>query len=396
MKIIQVINNIHMELMTSELSNNIGLHGGTSGVALFIAYYDRIIHKKNDVNQRVVDIMKHNIECIDSGNLVHTICNGISGFGWLCEHLKQIGMLKRENIEFLNDIDPFLHRMMMTDLKQGNYDFLHGALGVGTYFLSRIDKKGVSKYLEELLTWFEKTGISCDNGATKWMSVLKKETGEEEGYNISLSHGISSIAAFLIQLHKLNIEAERVRVLLNRTITYILDQIIYKEGNISFFPTYSKENNIEDYYSRLGWCYGDLGISHTLWQAAIVLKNKEWENTAIKILRYNSNRRDLNINGINDAGLCHGSSGIAHIFWNLFINTELQEFNKTTDYWIHITMQMAKYYDGLAGFKAWRREKVGGPEKSDTLLEGISGIGLFLLTYLKSDEITWDKCIMLS
>ena len=70
---LQVIENIHDEFMVSEFSDNIGLHAGTSGVALFLAYYDRIILQKNKIGQRVVDILEHNIEQINSGNQQHTI-----------------------------------------------------------------------------------------------------------------------------------------------------------------------------------------------------------------------------------------------------------------------------------------------------------------------------------
>ena len=394
-KYIRIIEDINRELRTSELSDNIGLHAGASGIALFIAYYDRIINRKTEVSQRVLDIMEHNVKLINSGYRQHTICSGISGFGWLCEHLRKRGMLDREDIDFLDDLDPFLYRMMIDDIQAGKYDFLHGALGVGTYFLTRFNKKEVPVYLEELLSALEKSGIPCENGAVKWISVLKAETGEK-GYNICLSHGMSSIAAFLIRLHQLDFETERVERLLTQTITYILDQITYTEGNISYFPSYSKESSKGNSYSRLGWCYGDLGIAHILWQAAVILNNKEWEDTALRILRHTANRRDLEINGIQDAGLCHGSAGVAHTFWNFYLKTEVQEFREATDYWLQVTMQMRKYDDGLAGFKAFRKEEYGGPEKSDSFIEGIAGIGIALLSHLKSDESAWNECLMLS
>jgi lantibiotic modifying enzyme len=395
LKYIQVIENIHQELMISELSANIGLHAGTSGLALFLAYYDRIILRKNEISTRLMDILEHNIKQIDSGNRLHTICNGISGFGWLCEHLRKLKMLNQEDIKFLDDLDPFLYRQMITDIRTENYDYLHGALGVGTYFLSRCDKEETAQYLDDLLTELENSAIPCENGAVKWLSVLDHETGEK-GFNISLSHGMSSIAAFLLRLYLLNFETERVSRLLSQTITYIIDQITYAEGSISYFPSYSKENSSGYYYSRLGWCYGDLGIAHVLWQAAVALNNKDWQNTALKVLHHNTNRRNLLENGIRDAGLCHGSAGVAHIFRSLYLNTRIPEFRDTADYWLNITKQMAKYTDGLAGFKAWRTEKFGGDVKSDTLLEGIAGIGLVLLSLLKTDEMKWDECFMLS
>ena len=97
-KEIEVIENIHRELMKCELSDDIGLHAGTSGIALFLTYYNRIIHGKSEANVRVMDILKHNIKRIDAGERQHTICNGISGFGWLCEHLRKLCVLNREEL----------------------------------------------------------------------------------------------------------------------------------------------------------------------------------------------------------------------------------------------------------------------------------------------------------
>ena len=94
--------------------------------------------------------------------------------------------------------------------------------------------------------------------------------------------------------------------------------------------------------------------------------------------------------------LCHGSAGVAHIYWNLFLNTHVPEFLETVDFWLNVTMQMAKNNNCLTGLKTWRNKKFGGSMKLDTLLEGISGIGLVFLSYLKSDEIVWDESILLS
>lgn len=396
LKYIQVINDINQVLRASELSENIGLHSGTSGIALFLAYYDRIICQKTNISQRVLNILEHNVAQINSGVQLHTICNGISGFCWLCEHLRKQGMLREEDIEFLNDLDSFLYQRMIADIRMGIYDFLHGALGIGAYFLTRFNKKEVPLYLEELLSELEKLGVSCENGAIKWMSVLNAKNGGS-GFNISLSHGMSSIIAFLVRLYQLNFETERVNKLLNGAIIYILDQMANTDKYLSYFPSVSKESVLINYQSRLGWCYGDLGIAHVLWQAGVILKNKDWENTALQILHHTTNRRDLQKNHIKDARFCHGSAGVVHIFNNLYLKTGLQEFRDTADYWLQITMQMAKYNDGLAGFKAWRKEEYGGPENSFSLLDGISGIGMVLLSHqFDIIDTNWDACFMLS
>jgi len=309
--------------------------------------------------------------------------------------LRKLGAINRDDIAFLDDLDSFLYGQMMDNMKFGNYDYLHGALGVGTYFLDRLDKKEVSGYLNDLLTELEKSGIPCENGAVKWMSILDAET-RKIGCNISLSHGMSSIAAFLIRLHQVNFETQRVETLLSRTIQFILDQITYSEGGISYFPAYSKENSAGNYYSRLGWCYGDLGIVCVLRNAALALHNKEWEEIALKVLLHTCNRRDIDENGIRDACLCHGSAGVAYIFGDLYVKTHIKEFKEASDYWLDVTLQMAKYPDGLAGFKTFYLEKYGGLENSETLLEGVAGIGLALLSFLDDRATSWNECFMLS
>lgn len=393
---ILAIEHIRKELMNYELPESIGLQGGTSGIALFLAYYDRIIGGTNNLSPRIMEILEHNIETINAGSHQSAICNGMAGFGWLCEHLRKLGMLSGESVKFLNDIDPFLHNKMIADMRQGEYDYLYGAVGVASYFVSRFEKKWVPDYLREMLTELEKSSIECEDGSVKWISTLKSETGEK-GYNISLSHGMSSIAALLIRLFQLNIETERVRKLLTGTVKYIIDQITYAEGSLSYFPSYSKESNSSgERSSRLGWCYGDLGVAHVLRRAAVVLENKEWEDTAITVLLHNSKRRELHENNIWDAGVCHGSSGIAHIFWNLYLNTGIETFKETTDYWLDVAIEMAKHPDGLAGYKAWCTERFGGYQKSYSLLTGISGIGLVFLSRLDRNGTTWDESLMLS
>jgi len=391
---LQIIEKIYKELSTTRLTNNIGLHAGSSGIALFIAYYDRIVNREESINQRILDIINHNIECINLGERQQSICSGISGFGWLCEHLKNLHAFNEKNIEFLKDLDVYLFSKMILDIKNGNYDYLHGALGVGTYFLTRFYRKEISDILILLLCELEKSGTHCENGAIKWISNLNIEG--KKGCNISLSHGMSSIAAFLIRLHQIKFEVERVDKLLIQTIVYIIDQITYTDNSISFFPTYSKESSLDNHYSRLGWCYGDLGISYILLEAALVLNNKEWEIIALRILLHSCKRRDLHKNGIRDAGLCHGSAGISHIFWNLYLKTQIQEFRIASDYWLNITMQMFNNDDELLGFKAWRTEESGGPIISNTLLEGLAGIGLAFLSRISGDKLSWDECIMLN
>jgi hypothetical protein len=105
-------------------------------------------------------------------------------------------------------------------------------------------------------------------------------------------------------------------------------------------------------------------------------------------------RRNLQENYVMDAGLCHGTAGIGHIFYRMWRNTRMLEFKNAADYWMNETLKMAKFEDGLTGYKTWHGKS--GWINSYGLLEGIAGIGLALLTYYYEIEPTWDECLLLS
>ena len=170
-----------------------------------------------------------------------------------------------------------------------------------------------------------------------------------------------------------------------------------KVNKISYFPVWINEkNNTPSESSRLAWCYGDLGISMALYQVSKVTDNKILEKLAIEVLLNASNRRNLVSEQVIDAGLCHGTAGIAHIFNRMYRNTGIEKFKETSDFWIEETLKMAKFDDGLAGYKAWHTEKYGGWVNEYGLLEGIAGIGLALISAVSDIEPKWDECLLLS
>lgn len=73
----------------------------------------------------------------------------------------------------------------------------------------------------------------------------------------------------------------------------------------------------------------------------------------------------------------------------------MDECKHAAAYWIEQTLDMAKFTDGLAGYKTWQGG-VLGYETRYGLLEGIAGIGLVLLSYYYEIEPTWDECLLLS
>jgi lantibiotic modifying enzyme len=378
---------------TPDLKENIGLMGGKIGVALFYFYYAKFLGEDQYADHGV-ELISDVFDVINKDFTYHTHAAGLAGIGWTVEHLAQNDFIDTDTNEILADLDPFLHKTMIYDIQNQNYDFLHGAVGNGVYFLSRITSEKSKDYLKELIDQMDRTSHKDEDGARKWLSTLNIEDGTK-GYNLSLSHGIASIVAFLGKVLETGIYHEKVSDLLNGAVQYLLKYKLDREKFPSNFPSWIRESEPLS-GSRLAWCYGDLGISTALWQAAQSAGNKDWEKIAVDVLLDSTARKDLKENTVLDAGLCHGAVGIMHIYNRAYHYTGIDTFKELALYWAEQTLNLAGFEDGYAGYKAWRTEKYGGWTPEAGFLEGIAGIGLAFISMLSGIEPKWDRALFIS
>jgi lantibiotic modifying enzyme len=386
------------KILSSEIAPGIGLLSGISGQIITCSE----LFLLEDMSQQWLDHLHQELEKrLIHEEFVTTHCNGLAGIGWLYEYLHQRQIIEYDTNVLLEDFDLYLEHKLKYFMTVHSYDFLHGGVGIAFYFAKRAAKKAtLVSVLNQFLEDLEKTGIQQDDNTIKWISVLGEQDKRPQlGYNISLSHGMASIVAVLAKLYNITgIDKEKTEQLLRGVVQYILAQEIDKDKYGSYFAGFALESTPTIVKSRLAWCYGDLGIAVALYQAGIVLKENNWINKSLEILGYAAkHRKTLVDNMVNDAGLCHGTAGIGHIFYRMWWNTKLPEFKAAADYWFDQTLKMAKFENGLAGFKTLEVPN-GKPEWVNRygLLDGISGICLALLTYYYEIEPTWDECLLLS
>ena len=95
---------------------------------------------------------------------------------------------------------------------------------------------------------------------------------------------------------------------------------------------------------------------------------------------------------LNDCGICHGSAGVAMMFRRFYLETQEKIFHDAWIHWINFTLNFKRFDDGLAGFKTFE----SGEWKNDfSLLTGISGIGLALLSFVRDDSQEWDELFLM-
>ena len=378
---------------------DIGVVAGISGIALFQFYYSKFldVDEHSEIGAEMISTC---IEKINDGYSFPTYCNGIAGLGWAIQHLKTKDFIDVDCDDLLSQFDEYLYNQMKFDFKRGNYDFLHGALGYAFYFLSRYKhtedpelKKRYQSYLSESISALEKLAIS-ESATLKWKSTLDIQKGNQ-GYNLSLSHGISSILNFLSRLHAIETFRDATEKLVIGSANYILGFEKKDQENLSLFPSWIEKGIPLEYNSRLAWCYGDLGIGLSIWRAGMSLEDKTMQQHALKILDHTTARKLPDETLVNDAGVCHGSYGNAMIYQRLFRKSGNKSFAKSFDFWMEDGLQKAIHKDGYAGYKQWSAlEKSWTPELS--LLEGVAGIGLVIIDYLSEEPNLWDECLLIS
>ena len=371
---------------------SISLMSGKTGIALFLYYYGRLVNEEIYFDH-ATELISDVFEQINDGRTYFSFAGGLSGIAWAVNHLSQKGFVDIDEKDPFEEIDEFLSSMMMLEIRKGNFDYLHGAIGVGLYFLSVLNDRRKS-YLRKLIDELDLISYKDENGGICWISSMIHDN-DRKACNLGLSHGLASIIRFLGKAYKNGISEDRSLLLLNGAVEFLLNSRQDPYACLSFFPNWVLDDHTPQ-SSRLAWCYGDLGIAASLYSAAGDVASNEWTETAIRILKHSASRSDIQNNGIKDAGLCHGTAGVAHIFNRLYNNTHVIEFQKAAEYWFEESLKMAKFFDGLAGYQCYISDTNTNYINQAGFLEGIAGIGLALLGAVSCTEPDWDHALLLS
>ncbi len=385
------LDSIYKAIQNESLSGDTGLMGGSSGVALFLFYYAKF-KEHDEVLEYAQKWIEHSIENISFRQL--GLAGGGTGVLWALNHLIDNGFVDHDKSELLNFTDD-LYQKACQLIENGKYDYLHEGLGVVLYLLD-LDYPKQKSNMENIVNILERCAIQDDEG-TRWASIIDSTKSPKNVYNLSMSHGISSIMVILSKIYQKGYSTQMSKNLIHGIVQYITNHK-NQDTSISTFPNVIPVN--EPYpassRSRLAWCYGDLGMGIALLLSAININDSELKAESLNVLKHTAKRKNLKESRVVDAELCHGAAGIAHIFHRIYQYTNEQLFADTSKYWFNQTLLMGNFSDGLAGYKINMPEEHGGWQNDSSLLMGIAGIGLTFISALSDIEPGWDECLLLS
>lgn len=361
-----------------------GLYSGYSGCILYSYCYAQYFERQDikDNTDKFIEKITDNFNLLLSES---TYCSGLAGLLCLLDFLNKKKFISIDTEEIDDYLQVYFEEEIDQYIRSNFFDFMHGAIGLGLYALQNRDTKTLNCLIDFLYTTAYK-----DGNVFYWETNIggPDNTTKE---NISLSHGVSSIVIFLSRLARCGYYNEMVKEMLIKGVRYLQSNEIDFEKYGSCFPHYSKNSGITK--SRLGWCYGDLSVAIALKEAAIVLKDDSLLNFSIDVFSKNIQKKEVKDTMVYDAGICHGSAGIAMMYNRMYKDTGIADFKINAEFWIEETLNHAIYEDGLCGYKTLLGNKW---EIDYSLLTGISGIGLVLMSHLMNDGQEWDELFLLS
>lgn len=375
-------------LALSKTSNDkTGLLQEDGGKLLFLAYYSK--YKQSTIISNIYQ--KQLLLFCDklcSGVYNPSYCEGVSGMIFLLDFLNKEKLTELDLSEIKEHYDNYLKKILDIYIDRGENDFLYTSVGLLYYFTNSCNIP--DGYLESRISRLAKHSIKMPKGIA-WRDNFEKKS--EINFNISISHGMAGLIVILVKLQKR--VSYDLSPLIKSAIDFVLSQKYKNFCDIgSCYPTYCLDAD-QEFKSRLGWCNGDLGIGMALWHAGNYFKNEIWIKEAIELFNFNAYRRNEKDTYVKDAGFCHGAAGIAQIYRRLFFETGKELYYNTSFYWIMKTLEFGDDNDFQTGYKTYFQGNFYPSDNS--LLSGLSGIGLSLLSFLNSKSYsTWDAIFLLS
>ena len=384
---------VYRHILAQPLEGEVSLLGGQMGFAMLECYYQQ--YKGESVASHTWDRISASLEAVQSGELFYSYAVGIAGVAWGFLHLFNHGLVQDEDLDaqsIVEDLDQPLTEVAVMLLQEGNYDYLHGALGVCLYLLERTPSTAINEQLTQIVEQLSAIAVHLPNGEITWPYYdfgKPKEDQDSIIYNLGLSHGTASIVAVLTLLYKKGYAQEQCAELIHGNLQWLWEN--RNRSGASVFPDRVQGQRL-DRDTRMAWCYGDLGLANTFWLAGEKLNNDTWKQIAEQTIVQAASRRGDETKLV-DAAICHGTAGAAYIFRRFSQRIQNPVLVEAADYWLQKTLEWAL---PITSNDVFQSHQLDGTYATNLgMLDGEASVGLVLLAELGAPT-NWDRFLLLS
>jgi hypothetical protein len=328
----------------------------------------------------------------------------LCGVGWTITHLSSMlgdddPNAEPQTSDAVDDPVASIDALLLRRLQRGwsaNYDLISGLVGVGVYLLERLPRSLARRGLLHVVDYLEASAEYTADGIA-WhtppeiLPAWQRERAPNGYYNLGVAHGIPGIIYLLGEVAREQIEPTRVMRLLEGAVIWLLAR---RQDSISQFPSWYVPG-MKPEASRLGWCYGDLGVGAVLHVVACRLGRQDWLDAGRSILDRCISFPDEQAH-IRDTGLCHGACGVAHIFNRVYQTDSHPRYSDAAIAWYRRALDMRRPGEGFGGFPAHVGEETAQVDADASFLAGGFGVALAFLAATTNAEPEWDRRLLLS
>ncbi len=309
MKKSKILNFIESELNYSN-GENIGIFNGIASECVFYYLYGRLLDepKFTEIADNRIDKV---FETMSNASIDLEFRNGLTGIGWVIEHLVQLEFLEGDTNEILEVIDDQLYKYLSFKSEVLFNGKIEDLLGYGFYAIKRLSNKKNKKNLE-LKRILEEMLVMIINRISEVLDEYNNVVSEPINYKSTWSLPI--LLAFLANLLHLNI------------YTYKVENIV-KHQLFSQLLSFVPRTNINRYFLLLAVNHLNIQMEYQELKdfIGVLQSNLDYE----KILNYDFREMDIMI--------MDGSAGLflltQYLFNDGILSNELLFKINNSSYW---------------------------------------------------------------
>jgi hypothetical protein len=298
------------------------LGNGIAGVLTMTARMAQLLPSQGRT-QRAQCLVSAIIDAIGTCSLQPGLWSGLAGILYAMEYVRSVNPdLLGDNLlpvtEFAEEMDELFVRFARQVSEDRNFDLIDGICGIGAYALMRSDKAAAQRIFasseQALLKLAERNGGMCawHTGASR-VRAGGVEQQRPGGYDLGVAHGTPGVIGLLSHAIRLGLATAHTQ----QTLAECLRWMHAQENKClthSRFPSFVEDEGPsgKPQWSRLAWCYGDLGVAAVVAVAAHAGGEGDTGRWWRELAQHRIDQPPATYL-IADSGLCHGSAGALHV-----------------------------------------------------------------------------------
>ncbi|MBQ0734022.1 lanthionine synthetase LanC family protein [Aquimarina celericrescens] len=359
------------------------------GVIIFFATLYRNT-KDESYKQKALRLFNKTVKVFADHELNYSLIHGFEGIFWTVNYLYESKIIESEDI--LANLEPYLLESIEYDLKNHNYNVLHGCLGKIQYYLysKSVDSEKASEVINKVVQAF------YDNRIEKSGSINWNDLRLNSNLNIGFFNGHPTILKFLVKLKECGYGNNQIDEMIDKLIDVLVLSLDQPDKKVSIRGKEIGEGG--QYYSVIE-LHGNLSIAYSLYYTGLVLGREDLKQKAHEITLAVASK-DPKKSGImhfekhsfQDIGMSHGLGGVTYLLFKLNNWIKDTEIEKNQKIW---QQEFLKNTDKLLGIdekilmpEIFQKDENEYPYDRYSLLDGILGSG-FVISSLHYKQDDW-------